>query len=114
MSQQDLGDLLGVKLQAIQRYERGTIRIGASRLYELSRALQVPIAFFFDDAPAGAATPTGNVARSGTSEWLGPSADNLLNSRETLELVRAYNRISDRSMRKRVFALIVAMGTPVE
>src|SRR6195952_962928 len=54
MSQEKLGDALGLKFQQVQKYEKGTKRIGASRLQPLSQVLQVPVAFFFEGAPAGA------------------------------------------------------------
>ena len=54
MSQERLGELLGVTFQQVQKYEKGANRIGASRLYEVSQILEVPVQFFFDDLPAAA------------------------------------------------------------
>lgn len=60
MSQEKLGESLGLTLQMVQKYERGDLRIGASRLFELSRILDVPVSFFFDDMPAETASaPVG-------------------------------------------------------
>ncbi len=114
MSQERLGEALGLTFQQVQKYERGVNRIGASRLFDLSRVLDVPISFFFDDMP-GTVGGSQSFARrvSGFAEAQDGFEDDTLHRRETLELVRAYYRISDPSVRKRVFDLIKAM-TPSE
>jgi transcriptional regulator with XRE-family HTH domain len=116
MSQERLGEALGLTFQQVQKYERGVNRVGASRLFDLSRVLDVPISFFFDDMPdALAASHGGQVSKrfSGFAEAQEGFADDTLNRRETLELVRAYYRITDPAVRKRVFELIKSMG-PIE
>ncbi len=111
MSQERLGEALGLTFQQVQKYERGVNRVGASRLFDLSRVLDVPISFFFDDMPDSLAGQSGMSRRgSGLSETQEGFGDNTLNRRETLELVRAYYRITDPSIRKRVFELIKSMG----
>ncbi len=113
MSQERLGESLGLTFQQVQKYERGVNRVGASRLFDLSRVLDVPISFFFDDMPDSLAANFGGTTgrRTGTStESQDPFADDTLSRRETLELVRAYYRITDPSIRKRVFELIKSMG----
>ena len=113
MSQERLGEALGLTFQQVQKYERGVNRVGASRLFDLSRVLDVPISFFFDDLPESLATSYGgNAGRRGAgfSELQDGFADDALNRRETLELVRAYYRITDPAVRKRVFELIKSMG----
>ena len=115
MSQERLGDSLGLTFQQVQKYERGVNRVGASRLFDLSRVLDVPISFFFDDMPDSlAATFGGAPARraGGSQDAADPFGDDTLSRRETLELVRAYYRITDPSVRKRVFDLIKSMGPP--
>jgi transcriptional regulator with XRE-family HTH domain len=118
MSQERLGEALGLTFQQVQKYERGVNRVGASRLFDLSRVLDVPISFFFDDMPAPLAAAHGG-RRAGmgavagfaeTQEGFGGQLDDSMNRRETLELVRAYYRITDASVRKRVFDLIKSMG----
>jgi transcriptional regulator with XRE-family HTH domain len=106
MSQEKLGQALGLTFQQVQKYERGANRIGASRLYHLSRILEVPIAFFFDDMPEAV---QGGVAGMGESAQQ-PYERNPLVKRETLELVRAYYRITDDRARKRLFELTKAMA----
>ena len=103
MSQEKLGNAVSLTFQQIQKYERGSNRIGSSRLYQFSQVLQVPISFFFDDMPDEARSP--GLAEAGPSY-----EDEGFSRRETLELVRAYYRISDANMRKRLFDLIKAVA----
>jgi transcriptional regulator with XRE-family HTH domain len=109
MSQTTLGDALGISFQQVQKYERGTNRIGASRLFELSRVLDVPVEFFFDDMPTAvaASSPTlgGSRAKKPPSYEPTPMA-----KRETLELVRAYYKIKNAKVRKRLFEMTKALG----
>jgi transcriptional regulator with XRE-family HTH domain len=110
MSQEKLGDALGLTFQQVQKYERGANRVGASRLYDLSRVLDVPVSFFFDDinpeiAAAVAENGTG-VAPSGVARY---EPDPMMR-RETLELVRAYYRIPDPQLRRRLFDLTKAIA----
>jgi transcriptional regulator with XRE-family HTH domain len=113
MSQERLGEALGLTFQQVQKYERGVNRVGASRLFDLSRVLDVPISFFFDDMPDSLTATFGSPAARRATGFTEPSdsfADDTLNRRETLELVRAYYRITDPAIRKRVFDLIKSMG----
>ena len=115
MSQERLGEALGLTFQQVQKYERGVNRVGASRLFDLSRVLDVPISFFFDDMPEPLASMHGNYATTRVTGGFaenqdGFGTDEMLNRRETLELVRAYYRINEASVRKRVFDLIKSMG----
>jgi transcriptional regulator with XRE-family HTH domain len=115
MSQERLGEALGLTFQQVQKYERGVNRVGASRLYDLSRVLDVPISFFFDDMPDTMQTTQGSTGIAGfaeRTEGFGGHGDDPLAKRETLELVRAYYRITDPAVRKRVFELIKSMGPP--
>ncbi len=117
MSQERLGEALGLTFQQVQKYERGVNRVGASRLFDLSRVLDVPISFFFDDMPESVASTHGGPSSrraAGFSDTQDSFADDALNRRETLELVRAYYRITDPAVRKRVFDLIKSMGPTTE
>jgi transcriptional regulator with XRE-family HTH domain len=117
MSQERLGEALGLTFQQVQKYERGVNRVSASRLFDLSRVLDVPISFFYDDMPEPLANVYGGQAGSaGSRRAMGFSEvqdgfgnDDTLNRRETLELVRAYYRITDTAVRKRVFELIKSL-----
>lgn len=112
-SQEKLGDALGLTFQQVQKYERGANRIGASRLFDLSRVLDVPVSFFFDDMPD---QPTPSPAAEGGMTdvpQVGFEADPMA-KRETLELVRAYYRIPDGAVRKRVFDLAKALANANE
>jgi transcriptional regulator with XRE-family HTH domain len=101
MSQTQLGEALGLTFQQVQKYERGFNRVGASRLWELSRVLGVPITYFFE----GLEPDTQPVPVREMPESMKASADPL-NKRETLELVRAYYRIQDVAVRRRLCDLI--------
>lgn len=115
MSQERLGELLGLTFQQVQKYERGVNRIGSSRLYELGQILDVPVSFFFDDMPPSEPLVPAEVGRPGLAEEGAPFEhgevpDLPLDKRETLELVRAYYRIADPAIRKRLFELTKALG----
>ncbi len=109
MSQTNLGDALGLTFQQVQKFERGTNRIGSSRIFHLSQILDVSIEYFFDDMPA-------DVAASSPAQWRGrakkPASDQLdpRAKRETLQLVRAYYRIPDSKVRKCLFRLTKAFA----
>ena len=114
MSQEKLGKAIGLTFQQVQKYERGTNRIGSSRLFDLSRVLDVPLSYFFEDMP-------DNVAESSPAKRLGGwSAQDLADfedqrdpmaKRETLELVRAYYAIPDNVIRKNLFEMTKALAT---
>ena len=112
MSQEKLGDALGLTFQQVQKYERGANRVGASRLFEISRVLDVPVSFFFEDMPAETASlSAASTGGSGGGEGIEEFERDPLAKRETLELVRAYYRISDPRVRKRVFELTKAVAS---
>jgi len=110
MSQEKLGEALGLTFQQVQKYERGANRVGASRLYDWSRILDVPVAYFFDDLTPAAAS-AAEARRGSLAEAAIPAyeADPMLR-RETLELVRAYYRIVDPQIRRRLFDLTKAIA----
>ena len=119
MSQERLGDALGLTFQQVQKYERGINRVGASRLFDLSRILDVPISFFYDNmdpaqASSGSAGFGGVQGFAEGQDSYGSGTDENMSKRETLELVRAYYRIADPMVRKRVFELIKSMGSTPE
>ncbi len=101
MSQTALGQALGLSSQQVQKYERGADRISASKLWNLTQILDVPVSDFYDDMPADQAGP----APSGN----GQDPDVLL-KRETLELVRAYYRITDHKARHQIFEMVKALA----
>ncbi len=109
MSQTALGDVLGLSFQQVQKYENGKNRMGSSRLFDLSRVLDVPVEFFFEDMSAeiAASSPAQKRrrAKAPPSYELDPMA-----KRETLELVRAYYKISNPQIRKRLFEVTKAIG----
>ncbi|OAP41246.1 Cro/Cl family transcriptional regulator [Sinorhizobium glycinis] len=108
MSQEKLGESLGITFQQIQKYEKGTNRVGASRLQNISSILNVPVSFFFEDAP-------GEGAGSGMAE---PSSSNyvvdFLSSSEGLQLNRAFVKISDPKVRRKLVDLVKALAAEAE
>ncbi len=107
ISQEKLGDRLGLTFQQIQKYEKGTNRIGASRLYTLAQVLDVNIQFFFDEF----VSVDGNGADGTHAE---PEKESyvleFLNSREGLELNRAFVQIPDQKVRRKLIDLVRAMA----
>ncbi|MCQ8782165.1 helix-turn-helix domain-containing protein [Mangrovibrevibacter kandeliae] len=105
MSQEKLGESLGITFQQIQKYEKGSNRIGASRLQRMSEVLNVPVAYFFEDVPGGAA------AREGLQE--APGSDyvvDFLSSSEGLQLNRAFVRIADPKVRRKIIDLVRSLA----
>lgn len=99
ISQEKLGDNLGISFQQIQKYEKGTNRVGASRLQAIARTLDVAVSFFFEDGPGE--------AREGSSNAGDVSpVISFLSTSEGLELNRAYLRIGDAKLRRRVLELV--------
>lgn len=113
MSQEKLGEALGLTFQQVQKYERGANRVGASRLFDLSRVLDVPVSFFFDDMSEAVEALSPRLI-SGLSEEPASFDADPMTKRETLELVRAYYRITDPHVRKRVLDLAKALGAVTE
>jgi transcriptional regulator with XRE-family HTH domain len=109
MSQEKLGNALGLTFQQVQKYEKGTNRIGASRLQQMSNILQVPVAFFFDGAP--------EVPARGLELGEAPSptyvADFLATS-DGLALTRAFMRIKDSKLRRKIVELVEQMASGPE
>ena len=113
MSQEKLGGAVGLTFQQIQKYERGANRIGCSRLYEFSKVLDVPIDYFFEEMPVNVLVGrSGGRGKRGLSEDAGQfqGEKDPLVKRETLELVRAYYKIVEPRVRKRLFEMVKAVG----
>jgi len=114
MSQEKLGEAIGLTFQQIQKYERGANRIGSSRLYDLSRVLDVPVSFFFEDMPDTVAASSPAQIRGLAEAPMEYSGADPMAKRETLELVRAYYRIRDPQVRKRLFEMAKTLGAADE
>jgi transcriptional regulator with XRE-family HTH domain len=106
MSQEKLGEALGITFQQIQKYEKGANRIGASRLQQIAKILGVPVEFFFEGAPAG-----GPESAPGFSELpqSGFVSDFMATS-EGVQLTRAFVRIVDPTVRRRLIDLVEALA----
>jgi transcriptional regulator with XRE-family HTH domain len=101
MSQERLGDLLGLTFQQVQKYEKGVNRIGAGRLFEVSRILNVPIDFFYEGV---------SVAQPGAGEAEGAPVMEFVSSGEGLQLSLAFMKIKDSKVRKRVLDLVKSLA----
>lgn len=105
MSQEKLGDALNLTFQQIQKYEKGTNRIGASRLQQIAHFLQVPVAFFFEGAPDLPANGNGN--GSGLHDAPSPAyVSDFLATSDGLSLTKAFMRIKDPKLRRRIVDLV--------
>ena len=104
MSQEQLGSAMDLTFQQIQKYEGGANRISSGRIYKLSQALDVPIAYFFEDLEAGDGAEPGGAGVEGRAEF----EDGKLLRRETIELVRAYFKIEDSTIRKQLYDMVKA------
>jgi len=106
MSQEKLGEALGLTFHQVQKYEKGTNRVGASRLQQISEILQVPVSFLFDGGPSGATNSEG------FSEGSSPAyVSDFLATSEGLALTRAFTRITDAKMRRSIVDLVEQIAT---
>jgi len=114
MTAAKFGTAVGLSFQQIVKYEHGSNRISSSRLYEFAKVLDVPVSYFFDEMPSNALSgrPMSGRGRNGFGEAATPfeqEKDPMI-KRETLELVRAYYKIREGRVRKRIFETVKAVG----
>jgi transcriptional regulator with XRE-family HTH domain len=111
LSQEKLGEMIGLTFQQVQKYERGANRISCSRLFDLSRSLEVTISYFFDEMPeeTKGLSPVQMVREPPKEEPAAAEVDPRLR-RETLELVRNYYSITDPDVRRRIYDLAKALS----
>jgi transcriptional regulator with XRE-family HTH domain len=101
MSQEKLGEALGLTFQQVQKYEKGTNRVGASRIQQISEILQVPVSFLFEGGPSGA------VSGDSFAEAASPAyISDFLATSEGLALTRAFTRISDAKLRRSIVDMV--------
>src|SRR6187401_2655332 len=98
MSQEKLGENLGITFQQIQKYEKGTNRVGASRLQAIASILEAPVSFFFADAPGGGPGELGGMSEGNSTNF----GVDFISSAEGLQLNRAFSRISDTKVRRKL------------
>jgi transcriptional regulator with XRE-family HTH domain len=101
MSQEKLGEALGLTFQQVQKYEKGTNRVGASRIQQISEILQVPISFLFEGGPSGG-TSTGKFSEATSPNFV----SDFLATSEGLALTRAFTRITDAKLRRSIVELV--------
>ncbi|CZT34002.1 helix-turn-helix domain-containing protein [Rhizobium sp. 9140] len=112
MSQEKLGEALGITFQQIQKYEKGTNRVGASRLQNISAILNVPVSFFFEDAPgdSGSGGGASGMAEASSSNYV----VDFLSSSEGLQLNRAFVKIGDPKVRRKIVDLVKALAADID
>jgi transcriptional regulator with XRE-family HTH domain len=110
MSQEKLGESLGITFQQIQKYEKGTNRIGASRLQHIARVLSVPVSFFFEDAPGASTEQPPGMAEPKSTHYV----VDFLSSAEGLQLNKAFIRIKDSKLRRKIIDLVRALAGEAE
>jgi transcriptional regulator with XRE-family HTH domain len=113
MSQEKLGERLGLTFQQVQKYEKGINRIGASRLFDLAQVLGVSVQFFYDDAPMAEARAVEHDQAGAPSDGQGQDEHSIvefLRSRDGLELNRAFVRISDIKARRAIVDLVRSLA----
>jgi transcriptional regulator with XRE-family HTH domain len=109
LSQEKLGESLGITFQQIQKYEKGMNRVGASRLQAIGNILNVPVTFFFDDMPGQSDKPKGFDEESETTYVVG-----FLNSSEGIQLARAFAKITDAKIRRKILDLVRTLADEAE
>jgi len=105
MSQTELGNAIGLTFQQVQKYEKGTNRIGAGRLHEISRILQVPISFFFEGSPREPGEQRGGRGDTDTAP-LPTYVTDFLATSDGLALTKAFMQIKDANLRRRIVSLV--------
>ena len=115
LSQEQLGDALNITFQQVQKYERGANRISASRLWDISQILDVPISYFFDDMSDDTMRHSPRRISRGdtTADEDIEAAKDPMARRETLELVRTYYSITQPKVRKRIAEMVKAIASTI-
>ncbi len=106
MSQEKLGESLGITFQQIQKYEKGTNRVGASRLQAIANILGIPVAFLFEDLPGQEAASVGGFSEDASAAF----ALEFCTSAEGLQLNRAFVKISDAKVRRKLIELVKTLA----
>jgi transcriptional regulator with XRE-family HTH domain len=111
-----MADMLGLTFQQVQKYEKGMNRVGASRLWDISRVLEVPMGFFFEDMDESVASQSPRMLNGQldnarfVAEFANGLDEDPMKKQETLELIRAYYKITNRAIAKQMFDLMIALS----
>ncbi|GLK54950.1 transcriptional regulator with XRE-family HTH domain [Methylopila capsulata] len=108
MSQEKLGEALGITFQQIQKYEKGTNRIGASRMQQIATVMGVPVSYFFEDAPGALGEGQPGFGEAPSSDYV----VDFLTTTEGLQLNKAFVRIADPKVRRKIVDLVSALAEP--
>jgi transcriptional regulator with XRE-family HTH domain len=114
ITQQQMAEMLGLTFQQVQKYEKGMNRVGASRLWDISRVLNVSMSFFFEDMDEDIASQSPRMLNKDESYFAAekqyPFDDDPMKRAETLELVRAYYKIHNRTIARNLYELIIGLS----
>ena len=110
MSQERLAEQIGVTFQQVQKYEKGTNRVGASRLQAIASILDAPVSFFFEDAPGQGSGQTGGFSEDNGASYV----VDFISSSEGLQLNRAFVRITDPKVRRKIIDLVRTLAPEEE
>ncbi len=111
MSQEKLGEQLGLTFQQVQKYEKGVNRVGASRLFDLAQVLSVPVQYFYDELGPETVEANG-LARGFGERTTETNVVDFLSTREGLELNKAFTRVTDPKVRRAIIDLVRTLATP--
>jgi len=110
MSQEKLGEKLGITFQQVQKYEKGTNRVGASRLQAIASILDTPVSFFFEDAPGQSPRQSKGFSEDNATSYV----VDFISSAEGLQLNRAFVRITDPKVRRKIIELVRTIASEEE
>jgi transcriptional regulator with XRE-family HTH domain len=110
MSQEKLGEKLGITFQQVQKYEKGTNRVGTSRLQAIASILDTPVSFFFEDAPGQNARQSKGFSEDSATSYV----VDFISSAEGLQLNRAFVRITDPKVRRKIIELVRTIAADEE
>ncbi len=108
LSQEAIAKAVGITFQQVQKYEKGSNAMNANRLYEFSRFMNVPVAYFFEGIEQS--MPTGNATGFAESQAATFEHENIASDRESLEMMKSFKRIKEPAVRKRLADLLRAIS----
>lgn len=112
MSQEKLANAIGLTFQQVQKYERGLNRISAGRLYQFSRILDIPVSFFYENINQNSSESLG-LSDNDQDDFYYDSDEDVMENKETLDLLRAYYSIQDETARKDILKFIKSMAQKI-
>ena len=113
LSQEKLAGAIGLTFQQVQKYERGLNRISAGRLYQFSRILDIPVSYFYENINQSNSSNLG-LSDNDQDNFHYDGSEDLMENKETIDLLRAYYSIQDTNMRKDILKFIKSMSQKIK